>query len=76
MIKEFRRKYGLTQRALAELMGVTITTVYSWEAGLRNLGGPAKKLLERIEMELEKKLAKRQVGKGVKKHGKRNLQKR
>jgi putative transcriptional regulator len=68
MIRQFRKKYGLTQRRLAELMGVTITTIYSWESGRRNPGGPAKILLAKVEEELEKKMKKE-----VKKYGKGDL---
>lgn len=77
MVKELRKKYGLTRRQLGELMGVTITTVWSWEVGRRNPSKTAEILLSRIEKDLERKrLAKRRIRKGVKKHGKRNLQKR
>ncbi|MGA2464676.1 MAG: helix-turn-helix domain-containing protein [Thermodesulfobacteriota bacterium] len=70
MIRQFRKKYGLTQRRLAELMGVTITTIYSWESGRRNPGGPAKILLAKVEEELEKKM---KMKKEVKKYGKGDL---
>ena len=32
-IKEFRKKFGLTQSALAKKLGVDIKTVQNWEAG-------------------------------------------
>lgn len=32
-IKEFRKKHGLTQLALAKKLGVDIKTVQNWEAG-------------------------------------------
>ena len=35
MITEIRKEAGLTQRQLAEQMGVTVTTVSNWETGLR-----------------------------------------
>lgn len=34
-IKVFREAKGLTKRELAEMMGVTPTTVYLWETGRR-----------------------------------------
>jgi DNA-binding transcriptional regulator YiaG len=77
MIKQLRERYGLTRKQLGELTGVTITTIYLWEMGQRNPSRTAEILLSRIEQELqEKKLAKRRVRKGVKRYGKRNLQKR
>lgn len=77
MVRQLRKKYGLTRKQLGDLMGVTITTIYLWEMGQRNPSRTAEILLSRVEQELqEKKLAERQARKGVKKHGKRNLQKR
>lgn len=35
MIAKIRKEAGLTQRQLAEQMGVTVTTVSNWETGLR-----------------------------------------
>jgi DNA-binding transcriptional regulator YiaG len=76
MVRQLRKRYGLTRKQLGDLMGVTITTIYLWEMGQRNPSRTAEILLSRIEQELqEKKLAKRRVRKGVKKHGKGNLQK-
>ena len=74
MIKQLRERYGLTRKQLGELTGVTITTIYLWEMGQRNPSRTAEILLSRIEQELqEKKLAKRRVRKGVKKHDKGTL---
>lgn len=55
MIKGLRKKYGLTRKALGELMGVTITTIYRWETGERNLSKTAQILLSVIEKDLERK---------------------
>jgi DNA-binding transcriptional regulator YiaG len=76
-ISHLRKAYRLTRRQLGDLTGVTITTIYLWEMGQRKPSRTAGILLSRIEQELkEKKLAKRQGRKGVKRYGKRNLQKR
>jgi DNA-binding transcriptional regulator YiaG len=47
-IRTLRAALGLTQQALANRMGVTVTTVSRWEQGVRPLEGPALKLLEML----------------------------
>lgn len=69
-IEQLRKAYKLTRKQLAELTGVTITTIYLWEMGARRASRTAQILLSKIEQELKRK---RQVKKEVKKHGKRNL---
>jgi DNA-binding transcriptional regulator YiaG len=55
-IEELRRKYKLTRRALGELLGgLTVSTIYNWERGLRNPSKATKVLLSRIEQDLLKK---------------------
>jgi DNA-binding XRE family transcriptional regulator len=44
-IIEYRKKHGLTQRKLAQILTVNKSTVRDWE---RNMHKPNKKLLERI----------------------------
>lgn len=44
-LKEFRNKYGLTQSELAEIVGVGVGTVQSWEQGIRNISQSSVKLL-------------------------------
>jgi transcriptional regulator with XRE-family HTH domain len=34
-LKKLRERAGLTQRKLADLLGVTITTISSWERGAK-----------------------------------------
>ena len=43
--KQQRIALGLTQRALAERLGVSVTTVSAWETGRRNPSGMSKKFL-------------------------------
>jgi len=51
-IKQFRKKHKLSQRELADLVGVNYRTVQFWEAGKRNPRLTIFKLLERLEIEL------------------------
>ena len=43
--KQQRIALGLTQRALAERLGVSVTTVSAWETGRRNPSQMSKKFL-------------------------------
>lgn len=73
-IEELRKVYKLTRKELAELTGVTITTIYLWEMGTRKPSRTAQILLSKIEQELKgKRPASKQARKEVKKHGKRTL---
>jgi len=45
-IKRIRAALGLTQRELAERLGVRPNTVTRWEMGLHKIPGPAARLLE------------------------------
>ena len=65
-IESFRTVNKLTRRALAELLGVTVSSIYQWERGLKHPSKTVKILLSRIEQENEK-------GKEEKKDGKRRL---
>ena len=44
-IKQARKKLGLKQRELAELLGVTTKSVGCWEAGIQNISQPTARLL-------------------------------
>ena len=57
-IEKFRKAYGLTRKALGQLVGVTVTTVYQWERGLRNPSRTTQILLSRIEEEMKTKKGK------------------
>lgn len=55
MVRQLRDKYGLTQRGLGDMLGVTSNAVALWEAGRRNPSECAKRLMERIAKDLERK---------------------
>ena len=57
-IEDFRKANGLTRKALGQLAGVTVTTVYQWERGLRNPSRTTQILLSRIEEEMKTKKGK------------------
>ena len=44
-LKRRRRQLGLTQRQLADRLGVTETTVARWERGERRISEPVSRLL-------------------------------
>ena len=48
-IKAIRKKTGLSAEMFGALVCVSIKTVESWEQGVRNPSGPAKKILESME---------------------------
>ncbi len=52
-IKEFRKKYNLTQSDLADIVGSTIRAVQSWEQGNRNITQSAIKLISNFISEQE-----------------------
>lgn len=53
-IKQARQTLGLTQTQLAQALCVTVDSVRAWEAGRRNMSGPAEELLNRILTEKKK----------------------
>lgn len=44
-----REKLGITQRELAEKLGITVHAVRKWEQGKRQIKGAALKLLQELE---------------------------
>ena len=60
-IEKFRKANGLTRKTLAQLVGVTVTTVYQWERGLRNPSRTTQILLSRIEEEMKTKKRKEEM---------------
>lgn len=45
-VKAFRKKYGLTQIALANILGVTKKTIEKWEQGVNKIKGSSAVLLK------------------------------
>lgn len=45
-VKSFRKEHGLTQIALANILGVTKKTIEKWEQGKNNVGGSSAVLLK------------------------------
>ena len=54
-IETFRKNNKLTRRALGELLGVTVSSIFQWERGLKQPSTTAKILLSKIEKEFKKK---------------------
>jgi len=68
-IKNLKRKYGLSQKRLSELLGVSRIHIYYLEKGVRKPSKTLRLLLDCIERQLKEN----EKGKESKKHGKRNL---
>lgn len=47
-LRQARLDAGLTQRAVADLLGVSIKTVQSWEGGWRTMPEPMLRLFRRV----------------------------
>lgn len=45
-VKAFRKEHGVTQIALANMLGVTKKTIEKWEQGKNNVGGSSAVLLK------------------------------
>ena len=45
-VKTFRKEHGLTQVALANILGVTKKAIEKWEQGASNVGGSSAVLLK------------------------------
>lgn len=48
-IKCLRELHGLSQKSLAEMLGISLSTLTKWENGLRRPSGAAAKLLDILE---------------------------
>lgn len=46
-IKGVRERSGLSREEFGERVGVTVTTVYRWESGVRKILRPMRMLIER-----------------------------
>lgn len=55
-IEKFRKTFKLTRKSLGEMLGgLTISTIFKWERGLRYPSKMAKFLLSKLEEELKEK---------------------
>jgi DNA-binding transcriptional regulator YiaG len=54
-IESFRKGYKLTRKSLGEMTGVTVSSIYQWERGLKAPSKTARILLSRIEEDFLKK---------------------
>lgn len=68
-VEAFRKQYNLTRKALSDLTGVTISSVYQWERGLKQTSKTVKLILSRIEEDFQRK--RKRKGK-EKRHGKKS----
>ncbi len=50
----FREEFKLTRKSLGEQLGVTITSIYQWERGVRKPSKTAKILLTKIAEEMKR----------------------
>jgi len=50
-LKQIRKRLKLSQRKLAEKLGVNPMCVYRWERGLNSIRKPIETLIRKIEME-------------------------
>ena len=57
-IKSIREQMCLTQQSFAEVIGVSLRTIESWEAGYTHPNGPSRRLLSLFE---EEKIASNQL---------------
>jgi len=68
-IKTIRKKYGMTQAAFADLLGVVYKTYCSWELGVRRPSSPGYALLQIAEKHPKVFLSKRkEIIEGVMKY--------
>lgn len=48
-VPELRARYGMTQQAFADGLGISVGTLRGWEQGRRRPDGPARRLLQILE---------------------------
>ncbi len=68
-VETFRKEHNLTRKALSDLTGVTISSIYQWERGLKQTSKTVKMLLSRIEEDFQRK--RKRKGK-EKRHGEKS----
>ena len=66
-MKEWRNKYGYSQKELAEALGVTNVTVSRWEIGERKIPSFLQFALKYFELERQKPVRRNIKRKGVRK---------
>ena len=53
-VEKLRKTHKLTRRGLGEMLGVTVSSVYKWERGLKVPSMSLKLLLDCVEAKLKK----------------------
>jgi DNA-binding transcriptional regulator YiaG len=66
-VEMLRKQYHLTRRAFADFTGVTVSSIYQWERGLKQTSKTVKILVSRIEEDFKKE--KKMIKKGGAKNG-------
>ena len=58
-VEALRKTHKLTRRALGEMLGVTVSSVYKWERGLKVPSKSLQLLLDCVEEKLKRKEVKK-----------------
>jgi transcriptional regulator with XRE-family HTH domain len=52
-LKEIRRRLGMTQKTMADELGVTVTTVARWEIGERSIRPQIEEAIKDLERRMK-----------------------